>query len=192
MIKLEIMDHLIVEITGYVCTDFPGYIHFKIIDIFGKTHHFNEKTPVVSLEIIDENSVFPMHGSIAGKIIDTDNDEIKFSTEKPYGIATEDNINEFWVKKNQVVTLDINLLSTIHKLVTNIKNNSFDHDCLLNECREVLIEYKNNNGNQQIAHNTLMELYRSNEKADEKVVDFVGDLLDINSGYYVGKNIDWR
>jgi hypothetical protein len=44
-----------------------------------------------------------------------------------------------------------------------------------------------------LAYNTIFELHENYNRNNEiEKMDFVGDILDMIVGYYVGKNIRWE
>jgi hypothetical protein len=96
------MRNIIVDIIKYTNENFPGWVRCKLIDAFGKVHYFNEKVPVVSFEDITKNTILPKTGYISGEIINEKGDIIFISTDKPYGIESEEGINKFYVNNNQV------------------------------------------------------------------------------------------
>jgi hypothetical protein len=61
---------------------------------------------------------------------------------------------------------------------------------LINKCREIIIEYKNNNGTQREAYSTLLELYKLYDKTNmEEKYNLAGDILDIIVGYIGNKEM---
>ena len=101
------MIFLIVDIIEYFSNDFPGFVRCKFTDIYNKTHYFYEKVPIVSSENINEFSIFPRNGYIAGEIINKENDIITFSIMEPYNITSDKNISIFFVKDNKVIEMDL-------------------------------------------------------------------------------------
>ena len=96
------MEYLEIEIIEYTDDAFPGWVKCKFIDIAGKTHYIYEKVPVVSLENINSNTLFPIKGSIRGKIIDKNNDSVCFSSLEPDNISTSDGEDTFFVSEKQI------------------------------------------------------------------------------------------
>ena len=98
----DVIEYLSVDIIEYSNDHFPGHVTCKFIDIYGKIHHIYEKAPVVASKL-DENSILPQKGYIAGEIIFNKKGIIKFSTKKPWDIETKENQNVFYVHENQII-----------------------------------------------------------------------------------------
>jgi hypothetical protein len=97
------MECLIIDIIEYTQNNFPGYVHCKLIDAFGRTHFFEEKIPIVSVENINRKTILPKRGIICGEIINKEDGIICFSTLKPDDIKSIDGENIFYVNKEQIV-----------------------------------------------------------------------------------------
>ncbi|MDR1243061.1 MAG: hypothetical protein LBM00_09835 [Deltaproteobacteria bacterium] len=83
----------------------------------------------------------------------------------------------------------IDLIDKIRALVEEGLNNE-NYIELIDKCREIIIEYKNNGGKQKDAYNTLIELHKLyDEKNMEKEYNLIGDVLDIIVGYVGNKKI---
>ena len=172
------MNYLIVDIFEYSFEYFPGWVSCKFTDAFEKTHYFYEKIPIVStLEDFNvyKNTILPQIGYIAGEIINKENGIIKFSTIKPYYIETNENINEFYVKENQIVDdIEYKLIEKIKYIVENnnikiLENDHCEYIRLYKEIHKAIIDYRNNKGSQRKAYNRIMELYKLyNEKKLKK------------------------
>jgi hypothetical protein len=81
----------------------------------------------------------------------------------------------------------IDLMDKIRILVEEEINNKKYME-LIDKCREIIIGYKNNGGEQNSAYNTLLELYKLyDERNMEKEYDLIGTLLDIIVGN-IGNN----
>jgi hypothetical protein len=83
----------------------------------------------------------------------------------------------------------INLMDKIRTLVEK----GFDNENyieLIDKCREIIIEYKNNGGKQKDAYNTLIELYKLyDERNMEQEYNLIGDVFDIIVGYIGNKKM---
>jgi hypothetical protein len=99
------MMFLVVDIIEYTYDDFPGFVHCKFIDVYGKEWNIHEKVPVVSTENITKNTILPKIGYVAGEILNEENGIVYFSTEKPYFIETEDGENKFYLFNNQIIEI---------------------------------------------------------------------------------------
>ena len=179
-----------VDIIEYFQGDFPEYVLCQFYDVFGKKHYFNEKIPIVSSENINNTTILPKKGFIAGEFINKGDDLINFSSIKPYDIETIDGINTFCVKDYQIINeVELKIFNKINCIIDDIWN-----DILLKieECRKIIIEYKSTGGKKEKIINYFMELIKLyDENKMEKECNFIGDILDILTGYYVGKNIEW-
>jgi hypothetical protein len=83
----------------------------------------------------------------------------------------------------------IDLMDKIGALVENEFNDK-NYMELIDKCREIVIEYKNNGGKQKDAYNTLIKLYKLYDgKNMEKEYNLIGDLLDIIVGYFGNKKM---
>ena len=185
------MTYLMVTIYKYSFDDNPGFAWCKFTDAFGKNHYIYEKIPVVSSEDIwfyNKDTILPQKGYIAGEIIKIENGIINFSTEKPWDIETNENIREFSVFDNQIINeLDWELIHNIKNIVDGadieILNDTSRYLNLYSEINKLLINYKNKNGNQRKAFDTMIELHKLYEKQSiEEKEDFVADVLDMIVG----------
>jgi hypothetical protein len=77
-----------VTITKFIDNSQPGWVECQFVDAFGRLHIFNEKVPIVTVEYLDEKSVYPQDGIIACEIIKRKNDIIKVNIEKPWGVES--------------------------------------------------------------------------------------------------------
>ncbi len=103
------MDRIQVKIIEYVDPGFPGWVRCSFYDAYGIEHFLTEKVPAVTLENLDENSVYPKLGVIAGQIektfINSSNKEIVIiNTDIPWGIETENGETIFEVHRNQLIS----------------------------------------------------------------------------------------
>jgi hypothetical protein len=181
-----------VNIFDYSFENFPGWAVCKFTDVFGKIHYFNEKIPIIStLETFSvyKNTILPQKGYIAGEIINTENDIIKFSTVKPWHIETNENINIFYVHENEIINeIEYTLIEKIKHIIDNndikiLDNNYCEYIGLYKEIHKIIIDYKNSKGTQRKAYDTIMELYKLyNEQNIEEKVNFIADILDMIVG----------
>jgi hypothetical protein len=181
------MDYLIVDIIEYTLDKFPGFVLCKFSDYIGKIHYFNEKVPVVSTENINENTILPQKGYVAGETINKENGIIKFSTIKPYQIETIDGLNIFSVKEQQIVNEMEKDLIEKSKYITDDASVKLSDDNnyinLYKKMHKIIMDYKNQKGTQRKAYDTIMELYKLyNEQNMEEKMDFVADVLDMVIG----------
>jgi hypothetical protein len=63
------MIYIKVKINKFISNDQPGFVNCSFTDIHNKDWSFTEKIPIVTKEIIDENTTLPKDGFIAGEII---------------------------------------------------------------------------------------------------------------------------
>jgi hypothetical protein len=98
----------IIEFTDF---GFPGWVRCTFTDVHGKQWFVEEKVPVVTQEYLDERSVYPADGVIAGEIeksfFDTNDREIvTINTERPWAISAEDGTILFEVYRDQILEWD--------------------------------------------------------------------------------------
>jgi hypothetical protein len=76
----------------------------------------------------------------------------------------------------------INLFENIINVVNEISKSNYMN--LLNQCREKIIQYKNNGGNKEKVYKKLFELYKIYDKSnEEEKINFIADILDIITGW---------
>jgi hypothetical protein len=96
-----------VEITRFVDDSQPGFIELRFVDAFGHEHFFIEKVPVVTLEYLNADSIYPRQGFIACRIVEKkliDNREVfRVNTEEPWGIESTAGETEFDVFREQLL-----------------------------------------------------------------------------------------
>jgi hypothetical protein len=184
------MDYLMADIFEYSFDYFPGHVSCNFTDAFGKIHYVNEKIPVISDENIwfyNKSTILPQKGYIAGEIINKENGIINFSTIRPWGIETDENINVFFVYDNQIISeIEYKLIKEtkyiIDNNVTEILNDD-KHFNLFKKINKILIDYKNEEGTQGKAYNVMYELYKLYDKQNtEEKIDFTADILDMIVG----------
>ena len=184
------MNFLLADIFEYSFEHFPGFCSSKFIDILRKTHFIEEKIPVISNENIWEygkNIILPQKGYIAGEIIKQENGIIEFSTTNPFHIETTENLDLFCVNDNQIIN------EIEYKLIQEIKNmvdrGVYSENCkIFKRINIILLDYKNKGGTQRKAFNLIMGLHKLfTEHEIEEKTDFIGDVLDIISGWFGNK-----
>jgi hypothetical protein len=186
------MDYLIVDIIEYTLNEFPGFVLCKFSDHIGKIHYFNEKLPVISTGNINGDTVLPQKGYVAGKIINKENNIIKFSTITPYGIETTDGLNIFSVSERQIMNeIEKDLIEKIKYIIdnTNInQSNNSNYISIYKQIHKIIKEYKNQEGTQRKAYDTIMELHKLYTEQDmEEKIDFAADVLDMIVGWIGNK-----
>ena len=99
-----------VKITKFTDDWQPGWIECEFTDAFGKLHIFNEKVPIVTVEYLDENSIYPQDGIIGCEIIERkiiDNREmIKVSSELPWHIESKTGETVFEVLAEHLIEFE--------------------------------------------------------------------------------------
>ena len=91
-----------VTITGWTCTDFPGWLAFTLTDAGGVLHHFEDKAPVL---LSDLPSQFPLAATVLCEVLQscsTDPCRLEVDT-SPWGIASDQDVHRFWVHASQVL-----------------------------------------------------------------------------------------
>jgi hypothetical protein len=100
---------MIVEITKMIDGDcWPVFVECKFYDAYGKEHTICEKFPVVALESIATDSVFPQRGAVRCSLIKERVDKdigriIEVSTEVPDHVESLDGLSEFSLFAEQVI-----------------------------------------------------------------------------------------
>jgi hypothetical protein len=97
------MEYLEVDIIEYRQSDFPGWVLCKTIDSTGKTHYFEEKIPIISIENINKDTILPRKGYVKGEITNKNDGIICFSTSKPDDVETKEGVSIFYVYENQII-----------------------------------------------------------------------------------------
>jgi len=101
------MVELKIKITAYTDNENPGWVSCEFNDIYGKTHFFIEKVPVVTTLKLDLNSPYPQEGIIQClEVKRTLNQNgmtmITVNSEKPWGIESLEKINQFDIFEAQL------------------------------------------------------------------------------------------
>ena len=71
--------------------NFPASIKFELVDVFGTTHMFSEKLPVIGIEIQE----IPYTTWIECTVSDKRTSSVLVSTQDPYGVESENGNTEF-------------------------------------------------------------------------------------------------
>ena len=170
------MNFLMVDIIEYFQGDFPEYVLCQFFDVFGKKHYFNEKIPIVSSENINDTTILPKKGFIAGEFINKGDELIYFSTIKPYDIETIDGINTFCVKDYQIINEDeLEIFNKLNCIIDDIGN-----DVLLKieEYRKIIIEYKTTGGKKIINYfMELIKLYDENKMEKDQIKNIKNEII---------------
>ena len=96
------MENLIVNITRFVDGSFPGWVECEFVDADGRLHKVIDKFPVLSLEVLDENSRYPQLGTNPCEVLgrcrdDRGRDIARITTQRPYWIESIEGLTEFVV-----------------------------------------------------------------------------------------------
>ena len=90
------LKRLAVQIVRFVDDSFPGWVECKFTDSEGRLHTFVDKWPIVTTEVLDENSAYPrsgyIHCEVLSRLLDTRGRELvrittAFSTESTEGLS---------------------------------------------------------------------------------------------------------
>lgn len=85
--------------------------------------------------------------------------------------------------------IDNLLLNNIREISEQLNKKNYSE--LFEKGHRIIVEFKDNKGNKDVAYNTIHELHLKYMDTDEGKMDLVDDWLDCISGYYVGQNILW-
>jgi hypothetical protein len=99
--------YLHVQITRFARDDNPGWVACEFFDADNRSHTFEEKAPVVSLEYLDEASEYPRPGIIACTVLTSwqerkGRDLVRINTDIPWGIESAEGLSEFVVLSTQL------------------------------------------------------------------------------------------
>jgi hypothetical protein len=89
----------------------PGFVECCFVDALGNLHVFEEKVPIVSLEDLTAQSVYPRDGVIACSLIASragadGREVVTVDTEQPWVIESKAGQSRFDVFRNQLVEFD--------------------------------------------------------------------------------------
>jgi hypothetical protein len=101
-----------VQITRFIRDDNPGFVECKFYDAWNKEHSVHDKVPVVSLEDLDINSIYPREGIVGCEIIREWKDDegriiLTVSSDKPWAIDTIEGLTEFDLLAHQVIEVQL-------------------------------------------------------------------------------------
>ena len=91
-----------VQIAKFVDDSFPGWVKCELVDAEGRKHEFVDKYPYFTAEMLDENSCYPVSGSIACEALfqwedDQQRKLTRVSTAGPSPIESTEGLSEFVV-----------------------------------------------------------------------------------------------
>ena len=95
--------HVRVTITGWTCTDSPGFLAFTLTDADGVLHHFEDKAPVL---LTDLPAQFPLAASVLCQVLQHSchNGQCTIEVDtSPWGIASDQDVHRFWVHASQML-----------------------------------------------------------------------------------------
>lgn len=81
----------------------PGWVEAEFLDADGGRHIVTDKVPVLSTEDLDENSEYPVIGSLACEVIEEFRDKqgrqlLRITTSRPFDVETKEGLTEFTVE----------------------------------------------------------------------------------------------
>ena len=90
---------------------FPGWVRCTFDDVHGRQWFVEEKVSLVTEEYLDERSVYPANGVIAGQIEkfffdNSDREIVTINTRLPWAISAEDGTALFEVYRDQILEWD--------------------------------------------------------------------------------------
>jgi len=99
-----------VSITRFVSDDQPGFVECRFTDAWGREFVVEEKVPIVTLEDLNEKSVYPRVGTIACKVVKEWTDKegrklLTIDTEKPWHIETIDGVQQFDILEKDLIEI---------------------------------------------------------------------------------------
>lgn len=99
-----------IQVISHVDKAQPGWVECRFYDAWDKEHTIHEKVPIVTNNILDENSEYPQEGIIACEFIEkwvdqTGREIYTVSTDKPWDIETIDGLNKFDLLCGQLVEI---------------------------------------------------------------------------------------
>jgi len=86
----------------------PGWVECRLIDAAGAHHLFEEKVPVVTVDVLDAQSEYPREGIIGctlvhSRVTDNGRELVTVNTELPWGIESKSGQVQFEILRQQVV-----------------------------------------------------------------------------------------
>lgn len=102
------MLYIKVSITRFISNDNPGFVECRFTDVHKREWIIHEKVPVITLDDLDENSIYPQPGFIGCTLLNKWTDDsgrtiLTVSSELPWHIETVDEQTEFDVLTEQVL-----------------------------------------------------------------------------------------
>jgi hypothetical protein len=97
-----------VSIVRFVDAHQPGWVECRLIDATGQHHVFIEKVPIVSLEQLSTDTVYPRPGAIACRVIAEPADKadaVTVDTDELWGVTSRDGRSQFDVFRQDLVDL---------------------------------------------------------------------------------------
>lgn len=96
-----------VEIVRFADASNPGWVECRLIDAFGHLWTFIEKYPIVSSEILEEDSSYPQDGSVACQVVSKERDDrgreiLLVDTEYPWHVKSTTGQTRFHVLPEQL------------------------------------------------------------------------------------------
>jgi hypothetical protein len=101
---------LSIQIERFVNDHQPGFVECRLVDVFGRSHLFVEKVPVVTTAHLGPGSTYPCAGQIACEVESASNDAqgrklLQVNTGRPWGVESTGGVSSFWVLSAQVASL---------------------------------------------------------------------------------------
>lgn len=101
------MHEIKISIYEFIDSHQPGWVRCKLKDSNGKEWEFNEKIPVVSLNDLSKEDIYPKDGAIRGEIVKSWKNEtglelVRVTTKKPDDVESIDGENEFDLFASQI------------------------------------------------------------------------------------------
>jgi hypothetical protein len=105
------MPTIVVTISRFVDTHFPGFVECVFTDAFGQQHYFVEKVPAITLENLSSSSTYPRQGEFACEVeaecLDANGQVlVHVNTERPWGIESTAGITKFVLLSSKVLRRD--------------------------------------------------------------------------------------
>lgn len=96
-----------VQITRFISDHNPGFVECRFTDAWNREWIIHEKVPVVTLDDLDTNSVYPQTGYIGCTLVKEWTDEqgrslVTVSSELPWHIETVDEQTQFDLLPGQI------------------------------------------------------------------------------------------
>jgi hypothetical protein len=96
-----------VQIVQYLSDDQPGFVAAQLVDAFGESHTFHDKTPIFTTDSVDRDSPLPVSGWLECEIVERftqDGRELAcIDTEQPWDIESTAGCYRFVVAADSVV-----------------------------------------------------------------------------------------